>query len=365
MHGFLKLRIVEKSESSPEARFPKTRREGLVGFGDESGAVENLQSFENVLFAVGWVDEIALGQIVPHESRVQKEEPDWDFDDELVSGFGGGEVEMEMEMGPLRTREDEEWGEPPAEFIGLKCGVNPGNAPLVVGQLLDDKCPEDFITGLILSVRSLITIETLVEEFEKRNRLRLLTQFLEQLVSEGSQDVHVHSALGKIVIDSNNNPEHFLTTNPYYDPRAVGKYCDERDPTLAVVAYRRGQCDNELINVTNKNALFKLQARYVLERRDGDLWAMVLKPENEFRKQLIDQVVSTEGKSLAQVSAAARAFMAADLRHESIKLLKKFVVQNSAFNGIFNLKNLGILMAIKALEAQKYAEAFDIFKKLT
>lgn len=96
-----------------------------------------------------------------------------------------------------------------------------------------------------------------------RNRLRLLTQFLEHLVSEGSQDVHVHNALGKIIIDSNNNPEHFLTTNPYYDSRVVGKYCEKRDPTLAVVAYRRGQCDDELINVTNKNSLFKLQARFV------------------------------------------------------------------------------------------------------
>jgi len=97
-----------------------------------------------------------------------------------------------------------------------------------------------------------------------RNRLRLLTQFLEHLVSEGSQDVHVHNALGKIIIDSNNNPEHFLTTNPYYDSRVVGKYCEKRDPTLAVVAYRRGQCDEELINVTNKNSLFKLQARFVI-----------------------------------------------------------------------------------------------------
>ena len=173
----------------------------------------------------------------------------------------------------------------------LSIQVNPGNAPLVVGQLLDDECAEDFIKGLILSVRSLLPVEPLVEECEKRwclpfdpkcycfafvflilscgflicrNRLRLLTQFLEHLVSEGSQDVHVHNALGKIIIDSNNNPEHFLTTNPYYDSRVVGKYCEKRDPTLAVVAYRRGQCDDELINVTNKNSLFKLQARFVV-----------------------------------------------------------------------------------------------------
>ncbi|KAJ0046627.1 hypothetical protein Pint_06541 [Pistacia integerrima] len=268
--------------------------------------------------------------------------------------------------------------------------VNPGNAPLVVGQLLDDECPEDFIKGLILSVRSLLPVEPLVEECEKRNRLRLLTQFLEHLVSEGSQDVHVHNALGKIIIDSNNNPEHFLTTNPYYDSRVVGKYCEKRDPTLAVVAYRRGQCDDELINVTNKNSLFKLQARYVVERMDADLWEKVLNPENSFRRQLIDQVVSTalpESKSPEQVSAAVKAFMTADLPHELIELLEKIVLQNSAFSGNFNLQNLLILTAIKAdpsrvmdyinrldnfdgpavgevaVEAQLYEEAFAIFKK--
>ncbi|RXI08790.1 hypothetical protein DVH24_022934 [Malus domestica] len=268
--------------------------------------------------------------------------------------------------------------------------VNPGNAPLVVGQLLDDECPEDFIKGLILSVRSLLPVEPLVDECEKRNRLRLLTQFLEHLVSEGSQDVHVHNALGKIIIDSGNNPEHFLTTNPYYDSRVVGKYCEKRDPTLAVVAYRRGQCDDELINVTNKNSLFKLQARYVVERMDEDLWGKVLDPENEYRRQLIDQVVSTalpESKSPEQVSAAVKAFMTADLPHELIELLEKIVLQNSAFSGNFNLQNLLILTAIKAdpsrvmdyinrldnfdgpavgevaVEAQLYEEAYAIFKK--
>nr|GMC59170.1 clathrin heavy chain 1 [Ipomoea batatas] len=190
--------------------------------------------------------------------------------------------------------------------------VNPGNAPLVVGQLLDDECPEDFIKGLILSVRSLLPVEPLVEECEKRA---------------------------------------FPYNQPYYDSRVVGKYCEKRDPTLAVVAYRRGQCDDELINVTSKNSLFKLQARYVVERMDADLWDKVLNPENEFRRQLIDQVVSTalpESKSPEQVSAAVKAFMTADLPHELIELLEKIVLQNSAFSGNFNLQNLLILTAIKA-----------------
>ena len=54
-------------------------------------------------------------------------------------------------------------------------------------------------------------------QVEQRNRLKLLNPFLEHLVSEGSTDAAVHNALGKIIVDANNNPEHFLTTNPYYD----------------------------------------------------------------------------------------------------------------------------------------------------
>ncbi|AQK38565.1 Putative clathrin heavy chain family protein [Zea mays] len=129
---------------------------------------------------------------------------------------------------------------------------------------------------------------------------------------------------------------------------------------------------------------------YVVERMDGDLWDKVLQPENEYRRQLIDQVVSTalpESKSPEQVSAAVKAFMTADLPHELIELLEKIVLQNSAFSGNFNLQNLLILTAIKAdpsrvmdyvnrldnfdgpavgevaVEAQLYEEAFAIFKK--
>jgi hypothetical protein len=73
-------------------------------------------------------------------------------------------------------------------------------------------------------------------------RLKLLTPFLEHLIREGSTDPHVHDALGKIIIDTNNNPEHFLTTNPYYDSLVVGKYAEKRDPNLACVAYRCVGC---------------------------------------------------------------------------------------------------------------------------
>jgi clathrin heavy chain len=162
------------------------------------------------------------------------------------------------------------------------------------------------------------------------------------------QDPHVHNALGKIIIDSQNNPEHFLTTNPFYDSLVVGKYAEKRDPHLACVAYKRGQCDDALIDCTNRcaalvqrykrykwtcwllpccmgnaaaagtlyrsthdsasyslkpvpstlprrNSLFKLQARYVAERQDPGLWAKVLSDDNRYRRQHIDQVWAAMG----------------------------------------------------------------------
>jgi clathrin heavy chain len=77
-----------------------------------------------------------------------------------------------------------------------------------------------------------------------------------------------------------------------YDPRVIGKYCEKRDPYLAFVAYQRGQCDQELIQVTNENQMFKHQARYLVRKRDIALWAIVLTPENPHRRALVDQVVA-------------------------------------------------------------------------
>lgn len=145
--------------------------------------------------------------------------------------------------------------------------------------------------------------------------------------------------------------EHFLNTNEYYEPLVVGRYAEKRDPTLACVAYRKGKCDDALLECTNKNSLFKIQSRYVVERSDPELWAKVLDESNEFRKQLTDQVVAhalPESKNPDHVSAAVRAFMAADIPNELIELLEKIVLHNSAFSQNENLQNLLIITAIKA-----------------
>ncbi|CAE7493273.1 Cltc [Symbiodinium natans] len=173
--------------------------------------------------------------------------------------------------------------------------VNPLKCPQVIGSLIDLDCSEDFIKTLLQNVRAACPAEPLVEQIEKRNRLRLLLPWLEARVAEGNQDPHLHNAMAKILIDTNRDPENFLKTNAFYDSKIVGKYCEDRDPHLAYTAYKRawGSCDEQLVDVTNRNGLFRLQARYLVERQSPDLWGLVLNPENQYRRNVIDQVVST------------------------------------------------------------------------
>lgn len=229
--------------------------------------------------------------------------------------------------------------------------VNPSRLPAVVGGLMDVDCNEDIIKALIASVRGTFSTDELVQELEKRNRLKLLLSWLEQRVRDGAVEPATHNALAKIYIDSNNNPERFLRENAYYDSMVVGKYCEKRDPHLAFIAYERGHCDEELLNVCHANSLFKLEARYLVRRRDTDLWAKVLTPDNKYRRQLIDQVVQTalpESGDSDDVSVTVKAFMSANLPKELIELLEKIVLENSKFSNNRNLQNLLILTAINA-----------------
>ncbi|CAF9906424.1 MAG: hypothetical protein HETSPECPRED_006177 [Heterodermia speciosa] len=230
--------------------------------------------------------------------------------------------------------------------------VNPAKTPFVIGALLDVDCDESVIRNLLQTADpARIPIDSLVSEVESRNRLKLLLPFLEATLASGNQQQAVYNALAKIYIDSNNNPEKFLKENEMYDPLIVGKYCEKRDPNLAVVAYRKGTNDLELINITNENSMYKAQARYLLERADVEIWAFVLNSNNMHRRSLVDQVISTavpESTEPEKVSVAVKAFLTADLPAELIELLEKIILEPSPFSDNGSLQNLLMLTAAKA-----------------
>jgi clathrin heavy chain len=229
--------------------------------------------------------------------------------------------------------------------------VNSVRTPQVIGGLLDVDCDEATIKSLLASVNGNFPIDELVQEIEQRNRLKLILPWLEAKVQAGSQDTAVFNALAKIYIDSNNNPEQFLKENNLYEPLIVGKFCEARDPYLAYIAYAKGFCDDELITITNENSMFKQQARYLIKRRQMDLWAQVLSHENMYRRQLIDQLVATavpECTDPDDVSTTVKAFLQADLPIELIELLEKVIIEPSPFSDNKNLQNLLLLTAIRA-----------------
>ncbi|KAF4350817.1 hypothetical protein G4B88_002146 [Cannabis sativa] len=169
--------------------------------------------------------------------------------------------------------------------------VNPGNAPLVVGQLLDDECPEDFIKGLILSVRSLLPVEPLVEECEKRNRLRLLTQFLEHLVSEGSQDVHVHNALA-IKADPSRVMD-YINRLDNFDGPAVGEVAVEAQLfEEAFAIFKKFNLNVQAVNVLLDNIRsIERAVEFAFRVEEDAVWSQVAKAQ--LREGLVSDAIES------------------------------------------------------------------------
>lgn len=242
--------------------------------------------------------------------------------------------------------------------------VNSSRTPVVIGALLDVDCDESIIKNLLLSVHGAFPVDELVEEVEKRNRLKLLQPWLEVRIRDANsanQDPAIYNALAMIYIDSNNNPEQFLRSNQQYDHRIVGRYCEKRDPYLASVAYEQGQCDGELIQVTNDNSMHKFQARYLMRRQDMSLWNSVLDASNPHRSALLEQLTSNaivEAQSPEEVLVTVKALMASNLPRDLLELLEKVVLEPSPYSETRNLQNLMLITAIQSFpeKAMGYAE---------
>jgi len=229
---------------------------------------------------------------------------------------------------------------------------NPQRTPEVVSSLIENGAGDDVVKSLVMAVRGLAPMAELIQVFEEHHKLKMLLPWLEARMDEGAQDEALHNALAKIYIDTAQNPEKFLEENRFYNSLVVGKYCETRDPHYSVICYKRGGCDDELIAVTSANGLYKAQAMYLIQRKDQDLWAKVLRSEDAEAKQLVvDQVVQVglpESKNADEVSETVKAFMSADMPSALIELLEKIVLQGSEFGQNKNLQNLLIITAISA-----------------
>ncbi|OLY81644.1 Clathrin heavy chain 1 [Smittium mucronatum] len=237
--------------------------------------------------------------------------------------------------------------------------VNSSRLPSVVGALLDVDCDENVIKTLISTVNPTgFSTSELIDEVEKRGRLKMLHKWLESRAAEGSTEQSVYNGLAKLYIETNIEPEHFLRTNTLYDGLLIGSYCENRDPNLAFIAYSSpqslGKTDKKLIDLAVSSSMFKQLSKYVLQRKDTTLWNLVLNdPDMDpiSRKSFIDQVVNfgiSDNSSAEEVSVAVKAFMTADLPSELIQILEKLLLSPTEFSNNSNLQNLLFITAIKA-----------------
>eukprot|EP01052_Picozoa_sp_SAG31_P009399 SAG31_NODE_492_length_14913_cov_4.109086_5_plen_1645_part_00 len=229
--------------------------------------------------------------------------------------------------------------------------VDVASVPLVCGTLIDQNVNEDFIKNLILAGGNMIPAGTLMEEMQQRGKLKFIMPWLEARVNEGSTDTSVHTALAKIYVDSNQNPEQFLLTNQYYNALDVGKHCEARYPALAVTAYQKGNCSDALVEVTTNYSMWKEQATYLVEALDEELWGRVLKEDNDARGQLVDHLVGQvlpECKDAHKIALVVKVFLAADLPKYLIELLDKIILQTGQFRGEKALETLLIKTAVKS-----------------
>mmetsp|Transcript_185 Transcript_185/g.179 ORF Transcript_185/g.179 Transcript_185/m.179 type:complete len:1699 (-) Transcript_185:18-5114(-) len=246
--------------------------------------------------------------------------------------------------------------------------VNNAAAPKVLGTLIDLDCDEIYIKQLLNSIR-MCPIGELVEEFDQRNKRRDLQSWLQARANEGVNEPALHNAIAMNLIDNDTQEaENHLINNPHYDSKVVGKYAEDRNADLAFIAYRRawGSCDEELIEISNRNYLYRLQAKYLVERKDEELWSKVLNQDNEHKQAVIDKVVQValpESDNTEEVATTVKAFMDADMPSELIELLEKIVLHNSDFSSNQDLQNLLVLTAIKAdrTKVMDYVNRLDNF----
>lgn len=275
--------------------------------------------------------------------------------------------------------------------------INPKKSGEVLGCLLDLGAEDSYIRQFLLTVGGNCDVAEMVSEFEERNKLKLLEQWLEARAMEGNIKPEVHNALAKLAIDFDKDPNRFLAENNFYDIKLIGKYAESRDPHLALVAYKRdmSSCDHEIIELTNKQGLYRFQAKYLIERQSEKLWDWVLtNEENQAHKSyVVEQVVSSalaESKNVDEVSSTVQAFINAEMPEELLGLLENIVLHSREFSGFKKLQNLLIITAIKTKkervmdyinkldnydglniaevavkeEYKLYEEAFTIYKKM-
>lgn len=247
--------------------------------------------------------------------------------------------------------------------------VNTQAASRVASSLLDLGCPETKVLDLLMSVRAGCPLDPLIPEMEKRGRLALILPWMEARIEEGLSDPLLNNAVAKVRIELNKEPEKFLADNPNYDPREIGRFCEDKDPHMAVAAYMKGKCDQEMISAGNRHGLHRVLATYLMHRQDLDVWAQAFEVDETNKKALIEQVLSVGLSEAAfgdEVRTVVAAFSNAGLTDDLADLLERVLLQkccppqvSAELDACAELQNLFLLTIMSTGDSFKVKELIN------
>ncbi|KAH0927664.1 hypothetical protein HID58_019920, partial [Brassica napus] len=174
--------------------------------------------------------------------------------------------------------------------------VNPGSAPLVVGQLLDDECPEDFIKGLIISVRSLLPVETLVEECEKREAKMCMsiTPWIVLQNSDFSGNVNLQNLLILTAVKADpSRVMDYINRLENFDGTVVGELAVEAQLfEEAFAIFKKFNLNVEAVNVLLDNVKsIERAAEFALRVEEDSVWSQVAKAQ--LREGLVSEAIES------------------------------------------------------------------------
>jgi hypothetical protein len=88
--------------------------------------------------------------------------------------------------------------------------------------------------------------------------------------------------------------------------------------------------------------MHKKLARYLMKRKDIDLWLSCLQEESEHKQYLIEMVTASisESDSEDEIKICVQAFINSALEGELIEILDKIVVHGKTFDHNGTLQNL-------------------------
>lgn len=226
---------------------------------------------------------------------------------------------------------------------------NPARTPEVVGHLMKLDCDNKLLDKLISLSDGKFSVDEMIGVCESNDNLPLIHEYLQSQAQKGNRSESLYTALAKIHIEKNAAPEKFLEENSYYNVKVVGDYCRSINPVLALICYKKGNFVDEVISLTNQNAMFRAQVEYLLPLSDQKVWESVISPSNPYRDHIIDQLVKGNivgNYEQVHASNLVKASMNVARPQELLELLET-LVKNPKFKSSRNLRNLLILAAMK------------------